>query len=53
LALRGFADERLSVFGEGHDGWRRAETFCVCDDRGFSTFENSNHGVRGSEVNSY
>ena len=53
LTLGGFTNEDFAILGECDDGWRGAHTFGVCDDGGFSTFENGNNGVRGSEVNTY
>jgi hypothetical protein len=53
LALGGLTDQHLPVFGEGHDGGGRAETFGIGDDGGLATFEDGHHRVGGSEVDTY
>ncbi len=53
LALGGLTNQHLAILREGNNGGRRTKTLGVRDDGGFSTFENGDNRVGGSQVNSY
>ncbi|EMY33630.1 NAD-specific glutamate dehydrogenase [Arthrobacter crystallopoietes BAB-32] len=53
LALGDLADQDLAGLGECDDGRSGAATLRVGDDGGLATFKHGNHGVGGSEVDTY
>ena len=52
LALGDLTDQRVAVLVDSDDGRGRATAFRVRDDLGVTAFEDCDHGVRGSEVDS-
>ena len=52
LAFRGLADEALTVFREGDNGWGGAGTFRVFKNGGFAAVHDGHTRVGGAEVDS-
>ena len=50
LATRRLTDQALAVFGEGHEGRRRAHAFGVFDDFGLTALHHCDTGIGGTKV---
>ena len=53
LTLCGLADQDFAILCECDHGWGGAETLCVSDNGGFSTFQHANRAVGGAKVDAY
>ena len=53
LVLSGLANQHLAVLGESHDGRGGTGSLGVGDDLCLAAFQNRDHRVGGSQVNTY